>query len=733
VRATFLQLAVKGIEKGTLGRLPAAIDRSSFCIRPPHSMEVSDKQNGVEKQKEDEKSEESKSQSHSQSHSKSRSRSHKHKKHKSKRKREGSDSSDSESLSKKRQKNEEQTNTDENSRQSKDLSSSITEPQPNRNDSQGQDSSTTQNEPEKWIPVKLKKKLMAEEVKKKIFGDKEETVEEEEDKEKITAGPMLGISLLEARAEAIKTGADKQRQKSEAEKIAEEEQKVFQSMLQDVPLQPVRHRAKGVVFTEPMKTSWTPPSYILKERTEEENQKIRDQWHIIVDGEDIPPPLKHFREMKFPRSILEALRKKDIKRPTPIQMQGLPVVLSGRDMIGVAFTGSGKTLVFVLPMLMMAVEEELKLPVVQGEGPFGLIVCPSRELANQTYSVITYYAAALEKDGFPILKTVLMIGGQKGRDQEQKMRGGVHIIVATPGRLVEMLNKKKFTLDFCKMLVLDEADRLIDLGFEEDIRNVMDHFKHQRQTVLFSATMPKSIQQFARSALVKPIEVNVGRSGVANLDVRQEVEYVKPDAKMVYLLECLQKTPPPVLIFCDSKAEVDDVHEFLLVNGVEAVAIHGGKDQEEREYAIRMFKEGKKDVLVATDVASKGLDFPDVQHVINFEMPKEIENYIHRIGRTGRCGRTGLATTFVNQTCTETILLDLRQLLIESKQKVPAFLQSLQTPEWEEVANKTGIRGCAYCSGLGHRITNCPKLESQRLKQLKGATGGGRDTMSSTY
>jgi len=225
------------------------------------------------------------------------------------------------------------------------------------------------------------------------------------------------------------------------------------------------------------------------------------------------------------------------------------------------------------------------------------------------------------------------------RDQEQQIRSGVHMIIATPGRLLDMLNKKKFTLALCRYLVLDEADRLIDLGFEEDIRNVMDHFTAQRQTLLFSATMPRKIQNFAKSALVCPVEVNVGRAGAANLDVFQEVEYVKEEAKIVYLLECLQKTSPPVLIFCESKADVDDIHEYLLLKGVEAVAIHGSKDQEERDNAISRFKSAKADVLVATDIASKGLDFPDVQHVINYDMPKEIENYVHRIGRTGGAER----------------------------------------------------------------------------------------------
>lgn len=200
---------------------------------------------------------------------------------------------------------------------------------------------------------------------------------------------------------------------------------------------------------------------------------------------------------------------------------------------------------------------------------------------------------------------------------------------------------------------------------------------------------------------------------------------MKQEAKIVYLLECLQKTPPPVLIFCENKNDVDDIHEYLLLKGVDAVAIHGSKDQEEREFAIKSFKEGKKDVLVATDIASKGLDFPDIQHVINYDMPKEIDNYVHRIGRTGRCGKTGVATTFINKNCSEVILLDLKQLLLESKQRVPNILLALKGPAEEEPMEDEGdSTECQYCGGLGHRTTDCPKLTQERMKQARG----GRDT-----
>lgn len=502
---------------------------------------------------------------------------------------------------------------------------------------------------------------------------------------------------------------------SVTEQIVQQEKEMIENLSDRKTLMSVRELAKGITYTEPLPTGWKPPLHVRR-MSKKECDLIRKQWHIIVDGGDIPPPIKNFKDMRFPEPVLKKLKAKGIVQPTPIQVQGLPVILSGRDMIGIAFTGSGKTLVFVLPMIMMAMQEEIMMPIVPGEGPFGLIICPSRELARQTFEVIEQFLIPLKEAGYPELRPLLCIGGVDMRSQLDIVKKGVHIVVATPGRLKDMLAKKKMNLDNCRYLTLDEADRLVDLGFEDDIREVFDHFKAQRQTLLFSATMPTKIQNFARSALVKPIIVNVGRAGAANLDVIQEVEYVKQEAKIVYLLECLQKTPPPVLIFCENKADVDDIHEYLLLKGVEAVAIHGGKDQEEREYAIAAFKAGKKDVLVATDVASKGLDFPDIQHVINYDMPAEIENYVHRIGRTGRCGKTGIATTFINKNQSETTLLDLKHLLQEAKQRIPPVLAELNDPmeDNEEITDISGVKGCAYCGGLGHRIRDCPKLEHQK-------------------
>eukprot|EP00326_Haptolina_ericina_P003414 CAMPEP_0181206348 /NCGR_PEP_ID=MMETSP1096-20121128/20985_1 /TAXON_ID=156174 ORGANISM="Chrysochromulina ericina, Strain CCMP281" /NCGR_SAMPLE_ID=MMETSP1096 /ASSEMBLY_ACC=CAM_ASM_000453 /LENGTH=538 /DNA_ID=CAMNT_0023297237 /DNA_START=42 /DNA_END=1655 /DNA_ORIENTATION=- len=516
---------------------------------------------------------------------------------------------------------------------------------------------------------------------------------------------------------------------SKQEEAVNEEATILQSIDQGFkPLMSVQELATGVTYTESMATGWRPPAHV-RNMSEEELQAIRDKWHILVEGEGIPPPIKSFKDMRFPDPVLNALRDKGIKKPTPIQIQGIPALLSGRDLIGIAFTGSGKTLVFTLPMVMLALEEETRMPLTRGEGPVGLIMCPSRELARQTYDVANHFCAHISASGTASLRAMLAIGGIDMRAQGDALNKGIHMAVATPGRLNDMLNKKRINLELCKYLCLDEADRLIgEQNFEDEVRNVMSFFRKQRQTLLFSATMPNKIQNFAKSALVRPVIVNVGRAGAANLDVIQEVEYVKQEAKIVYLLECLQKTAPPVLIFCESKQDVDDIHEYLMLKGVEAVGIHGGKDQEEREYAIQMFKEQKKDVLIGTDVASKGLDFPDIQHVINFDMPKEIENYVHRIGRTGRCGKTGVATTFINKNCEETILLDLKHLLLEAKQRIPPVLATIDDP-MEENALEELSKGCAFCGGLGHRVATCPKLEAARMKQIMG---GGRDDLAGT-
>ncbi|KAM7284221.1 probable ATP-dependent RNA helicase DDX41 [Ixodes scapularis] len=583
-----------------------------------------------------------------------------------------------------------------------------------------------------YVPLKERRKqqlsrlgrlhaIMQEEKRDRSGGS---TATDDEDDQRDEYGRKSNVSLLDQHTELKKKA--EARKESALEKQLKEEEKILESVAERRALMGVAELAKGIQYDQPIQTGWRPPAY-LTSMLPKQQEDIRKKFHILVEGEGIPSPITTFKEMKFPRTILASLRRKGITQPTPIQMQGLPAVLSGRDMIGIAFTGSGKTLVFVLPLLMFCLEQEKRLPFVQNEGPYGLVVCPSRELAKQTFEIVSFFVRALEEAGYPSLRGCLCIGGTSVREQLEIVRRGVHVMVATPGRLMDMLDKKMVNLDMCRYLCLDEADRMIDMGFEEDVRTIFSFFKGQRQTLLFSATMPKKIQNFARSALVKPITVNVGRAGAASLDVVQEVEYVKQEAKIVHLLETLQKTAPPVLIFAEKKQDVDAIHEYLLLKGVEAVAIHGGKDQEERSRAVDAFRRAEKDVLVATDVASKGLDFENIQHVINYDMPEDIENYVHRIGRTGRSGRMGIATTFINKACDESVLLDMKHLLLEAKQKVPPFLLALQS-ENEKYLELGEERGCSYCGGLGHRITDCPKLEAMQSKQASNI--GRRDYLA---
>ncbi|THH10174.1 hypothetical protein EW146_g8456 [Bondarzewia mesenterica] len=510
----------------------------------------------------------------------------------------------------------------------------------------------------------------ARQLQQEMEEKEDEEMEEERRREKTRKERTL---LMEAQEVHSKKAAEDAK-KTDFEKEEEEEAHILAAIASRKKLASDMELAKGIQYTEPLKSSWRPPKFI-RDRSDEENRKIRDKDHIIVDGKDIPPPIEHFADMKLPEPLLKFLKSKRITTPTPIQLQGLPVALSGRDMIGIAFTGSGKTLAFCLPLMMFALEEEVKLPFIRGEGPVGLVLCPSRELASQTHENIVQWSEALSSTGqYPRLNTLLCMGGISMGEQSHVLNKGLHIVVATPGRLIDMLEKKKFNFDNCKYMCMDEADRMIDLGFEDDVH-------------LPAPTAPTPDSPFLSHHASQDSGFRPAVSHRAYL----VVEYVKQEAKMVYLLECLQKTAPPALIFSDNKNEVDDIQEYLLLKGVEAVAIHGSKSQEERQYAIKSFKSGAKDVMVASGVASKGLDFNDIQHVIIFSMPKEIEDYVHQIGRTGRSGKTGIATTFVNMNTSEQTLLDLKYLLMEAGQKVPPFLQTIEDPR---AAQGASLKGC---------------------------------------
>ena len=292
-----------------------------------------------------------------------------------------------------------------------------------------------------YIPVAKRRALEAQKILQRKGKSSTLEAEEAEKLKHVKAKPSLQVKASQLKKE--------QPEISPTEQMVQQEKEMIEHLSDRKTLMSVRELAKGITYTEPLFTGWKPPLNIRR-LSKKVCDAIRKQWHIIVDGEDIPAPSKNFKDMRFPDPILKKLKAKGIVQPTPIQVQGLPVILAGRDMIGIAFTGSGKTLVFVLPLIMVALQEEIMMPIAPGEGPFGLIVCPSRELARQTYEVVEQFLAPMREYGYPELRPLLCIGGVDMKSQLEVVKKGVHIVVATPGRLKDMLAKKKMNLDSCR-------------------------------------------------------------------------------------------------------------------------------------------------------------------------------------------------------------------------------------------------------------------------------------------
>ncbi|KAG0226665.1 RNA-dependent ATPase [Actinomortierella wolfii] len=376
--------------------------------------------------------------------------------------------------------------------------------------------------------------------------------------------------------------------------------------------------------------------------TKEQAKKFYKDNTIEVSGDQEYLPVLKFDEAGFTSEMLECT--KSFKAPSPIQAACWPIVLSGRDIIGIAETGSGKTLAFTLPALMHIHGQSnfSKKP----KGPTVLVISPTRELAVQTHEQCE---AAGRASG---IKSVCIFGGVSKDDQRRAIRSGVHIIVATPGRLIDLLEDGSCNVDTVSYLVLDEADRMLDTGFEEAIRKILGRTRKDRQTAMFSATWPESVRKLAHDFLANPIKVTIGSPDLgASSNVTQIVEVLQdPRSKERRLLELLKEYHKSrknrILIFALYKKEADRIEQCLHRAGYKVGGIHGDKSQHLRTQALEAFKNGSVPLLVATDVAARGIDISGITHVINVTFPLTIEDYVHRIGRTGRGGSTGTAHTF---------------------------------------------------------------------------------------
>ncbi|QJF50987.1 DEAD/DEAH box helicase [Roseobacter ponti] len=348
--------------------------------------------------------------------------------------------------------------------------------------------------------------------------------------------------------------------------------------------------------------------------------------------------MSDFDMMGLPQQLVDRLNEMGLKDPTPIQKQAIPHALNGRDVMGLAQTGTGKTAAFGVPL----VAQMLEMPGRPApKSVRGLVLAPTRELATQISVNLRGFA---EKTP---LKVAMVVGGQSINNQIKRLERGVDLLVATPGRLLDLMDRRAVRLDQATFLVLDEADQMLDMGFIHDLRKIAKVIPAERQTMLFSATMPKLMNEIAQSYLNRPIRVEVSPPGKAADKVTQEVHFIAKSEKANLLIELLGKhRGERALVFGRTKHGSEKLMKTLVKAGFDAASIHGNKSQGQRDRAIAAFKSGETTVLVATDVAARGLDIPDVKHVYNFDLPNVPDNYVHRIGRTARAGKDGAAIAF---------------------------------------------------------------------------------------
>ena len=456
-------------------------------------------------------------------------------------------------------------------------------------------------------------------------------------------------------------------------------------------------------FEERPKSSWhsfnsrsTPNNWRDSSRNEQSpftaepassNQKIDfdkyDEIPIEVSGKDCPKPLVNsFLEVDLGEGLINNINAAHYERPTPVQRYSIPIVLSGRDLMACAQTGSGKTASFLFPMISHLLSagppeipsNESQYGYRRRVYPSALILAPTRELACQIHDEARKFSW---KTG---IKSAVVFGGSPIQQQLRELDYGCDILVATPGRLVDIMERSRLSLSQVRFLVLDEADRMLDMGFEPQIRNIVEKqdlpLTGTRHTLMFSATFPKQIQLLASEFLTDYIFLAVGRVGSATELVTQKFIRVEEADKPQVLLDLCNSVKGLTIIFVETRKKADYLERFLLNNNFPASSIHGDRQQSDRLIALRLFSSGKTPFLIATNVAARGLDIDNIAHVINFDMPTDIDDYVHRIGRTGRAGKAGLATALIGEE-NQGVVSKLLEILHEAEQEIPPWLEHM--------------------------------------------------------
>ncbi|XP_032673039.1 ATP-dependent RNA helicase DDX42 isoform X1 [Odontomachus brunneus] len=428
---------------------------------------------------------------------------------------------------------------------------------------------------------------------------------------------------------------------------------------------------------------------------------LRKTLGIKVSGPSPPNPVTSFGHFGFDDALIKAIRKNEYTQPTPIQVQAVPAALSGRDIIGIAKTGSGKTAAFIWPMLVHIMDQrELKA----GDGPIGLILAPTRELSQQIYQEAKKFGKVYN------IQVCCCYGGGSKWEQSKALESGAEIVVATPGRMIDLVKMKATNLTRVTFLVLDEADRMFDMGFEPQVRSICNHVRPDRQTLLFSATFKKRVEKLARDVLMDPIRIVQGDVGEANTDVTQYaiVFHNNPGGKWNWLLQNLVEflSIGSLLVFVTKKLNAEELANNLKLKEFDVLLLHGDMDQIERNKVITAFKKKDVSTLVATDVAARGLDIPHIKTVINYDVARDIDTHTHRIGRTGRAGEKGTAYTLVTEKDKE-FAGHLVRNLEGANQEVPKSLMDLAMQSaWFRKSRFKGGKGKSINvggAGLGFR------------------------------
>ncbi|XP_074011654.1 probable ATP-dependent RNA helicase DDX46 isoform X2 [Numenius arquata] len=487
-------------------------------------------------------------------------------------------------------------------------------------------------------------------------------------------------------------------------------------------LEPVDH---GKIEYEPFRKNFYVEVPELAKMTQEEVNVYRLELEgITVKGKGCPKPIKTWVQCGISMKILTALKKHGYEKPTPIQTQAIPAIMNGRDLIGIAKTGSGKTIAFLLPMFRHIMDQRA---LEEGEGPIAVIMTPTRELALQITKECKKFSKTLG------LRVVCVYGGTGISEQIAELKRGAEIIVCTPGRMIDMLaanNGRVTNLRRVTYVVLDEADRMFDMGFEPQVMRIVDNVRPDRQTVMFSATFPRAMEALARRILSKPIEVQVGGRSVVCSDVEQHVIVIEEENKFLKLLELLghYQEKGSVIIFVDKQEHADGLLKDLMRASYPCLSLHGGIDQYDRDSIINDFKNGICKLLVATSVAARGLDVKQLMLVVNYSCPNHYEDYVHRAGRTGRAGNKGYAYTFITEDQAR-YAGDIIKALELSGNPIPPDLEKLWADfKDQQKAEGKLIKKSSGFSGKGFKFDETEQALANERKKLQKAALGLQDS-----